>query len=305
MQKTVEFNSLGDSCKGVLYLPDDANGPVPLVIMAGGWCYTKEIVMPHYAKSFHGLGVGYLIFDYRRFGESEGEPRQHIDPWDQIEDYRNAISYAESLSEIDSDKIGIWGISYSGGHVLVTAALDARVKFAISTVPVVNGYQTMRRCHGERRFAELNEIILQDRRSRQKDNERGMLPMSSLKPHEEMSSWPYPIVNEIFNDIKEREAPLHEHHNTIESVELLMSYDITPYCKRIAETPVLMVIAEGDNITSADLEIDAFNAIKNPNKELEVIRDVTHMSLYSNADHLAKVGEVHAAWLKNTVSQLQ
>ena len=67
-----------------------------------------------------------MRFDYRRFGESTGEPRQHINPWDQIEDYRNALGFAETLPGIDRKRTGIWGISYSGGHALVAAATGRR-----------------------------------------------------------------------------------------------------------------------------------------------------------------------------------
>jgi hypothetical protein len=74
MMESVEFNSCGDVCKGVLTRPGGKSDNVPLVIMAGGWCYTKEIVMPWYGKFFEDLGCATLRFDYRRFGESSGEP---------------------------------------------------------------------------------------------------------------------------------------------------------------------------------------------------------------------------------------
>ena len=102
-ERRVEFNSCGDKIVGVLQLPDGAKGPMPLLIMAGGWCYTKEIVMPYYAQYFHEIGVGTLLFDYRCFGESEGKPRQHINPWDQIEDYKNAITWAGLQPMVDAD----------------------------------------------------------------------------------------------------------------------------------------------------------------------------------------------------------
>ena len=87
--------------------------------MAGGWCYVKELRQPQYAAEFVRRGFAALIFDYRYLGASDGEPRQHLDPWKQIEDYRNAISYLETRPDIDSDRVGVWGISYSGGHVLI------------------------------------------------------------------------------------------------------------------------------------------------------------------------------------------
>jgi hypothetical protein len=61
-------------------------------------------------------------------------------------------------------------------------------------------------------------------------------------------------------------------------------------------------VAKGDNITSADLEIDAFNAITNPNKTLAIVEGVSHMSLYSDRDHLAKVGNIQVDWLRNVLA---
>ena len=137
--RKVQFKSEDHTLSGVLVLPEGVSGPVPLVVMGGGWCYVKEIVMPHYAKGIVAAGSAVLMFDYRNFGESTGERRQHINPSEQIEDFRNAISYAETLPEIDAQRIGVWGISYAGGHVISVAAMDSRVKLAVSNIPVVNG----------------------------------------------------------------------------------------------------------------------------------------------------------------------
>lgn len=301
MEKQIEFLSEGTIVRGVLKLPETATGDVPLAIMAGGWCYVKEIVMPYYAEPLLRAGVGVLMFDYRNFGASDGDRRQHLNPWAQIEDYKNALTFAETLSGVDKDRLGVWGISYSGGHVLVVGATDPRAKFVISTVPVVDGFATMRRCHGETRFAELQKLLLDDRRERGSGGSGGMMPMSTLKPYEELSTWPYPHVKTIFEDIKSREAPLHEHHNTIESTELLLSYDVMPFAKRLYDKPVLIAIAQGDNITASDLETEVFNAIPNPNKTLAIIEGVSHMSLYSDADKLERVGNVHAEWAKRTL----
>jgi len=304
MDKRVQFRSAGETIAGVLSRPPGVDGEIPLVIMAGGWCYTKEIVIPHYAKFFHEIGCATLRFDYRNFGESSGSPRQHIDPWGQIEDYRNALSFAETLPGIDHARTGIWGISYSGGHVLITPALDTRPAFAISTVPVIDGRQTLRRIHGEVRFAKLAQLMAADRRRRFAGEPSELMKMSPTESDAEMSVWPFPHVWQGFKAIKEREAPLHEHVNTIESAEKLFAYRVIPYAKEVYETPVLVTLAHGDNITSADLEIEAFNAIPNPQKKLVSVRGVNHMSLYTNAEHLAQLGRVQRDWLKETLAGL-
>src|SRR3546814_1033313 len=90
--------------------------------------YVREVTMPTYAQKFAENGFNALIIDYRNLGVSGGDNRQHLDPWAQIRDYQNAISFLERHPAVDPDKIGAWGISYSGGHVLILAAIDERVK---------------------------------------------------------------------------------------------------------------------------------------------------------------------------------
>src|SRR5258708_16065263 len=143
VKRDIEFMSKGSKVRGWLIMPDDSPGPYPVVVMAGGWCYVKEVVMPHYAEYFVRQGLATLIFDYRNLGASEAEPRQHLDPWAQIEDYSNAINFAETQTDLDSDRIGVWGISYSGGHALILAAIEPRIKCAVSNIAVIDGYQNM------------------------------------------------------------------------------------------------------------------------------------------------------------------
>lgn len=299
MRCDVEFRSQDEVCRGWLYTPTEGKPPFATVVMGGGWCYVKEIVMPHYAECILQAGLAVLLFDYRRLGSSGGSPRQHLNPWDQIEDYRNAISFLETQPEIDSQRIGIWGISYAGGHVLIVGATDPRVRCIVSNIPVVDGYQNMRRVHGERRFAELLRTIIEDRRRRYLNPaDRGYLPMSAPEPDSTLCSWPFKDIYEIFNVIKQKEAPLHEHRNTVESVELLLSYSVSPFLGRLLSTPTLMIVAENDDKTLWDLEIDAFNQIPNPEKKLRILPDISHMSLYSNPSHLQIAGQEAGQWFR-------
>lgn len=298
MRKDVEFQSKGDICRGWLYTPDEGAGPHPLVVMAGGWCYVRELVMPRYAEFFTKAGMAVLLFDYRCLGVSGGEPRQHLDPDAQIEDYKNAISYAESLPEVDAERIGIWGISYSGGHVLITGATDPRVKCIVSTIPVVEGYRNMRRVHGTMGFRRLMAAVIEDRRRRYKrEGDRGFIPHATPDPEETLSSWPFPETYETFLELKKTEAPLYENSSTIESVELLMNYSVYPFLPRILDIPTLMLVAEGDDLTLWDLEIDAYNQIPAAKKKLFIIPQTSHMTLYSDKSKLEAAAEVATDWL--------
>jgi pimeloyl-ACP methyl ester carboxylesterase len=305
LEKKVEFNSSGYKLKGILTIPEGFAGDRPLVVMAGGWCYTKEIVMPHYGKEFHAIGCATLAFDYRNFGESEGAVRQDLNPWEQIEDIRNAVSFAETLEGIDKKRIGLMGISYAGGHAIITGAIEPRLAFIISTVPVIDGWLTARRCHGETRFAELQKVVADDRKARFEGKPSGTIAQSpKADPGKELTAWPFPHIYSGFMAIKEKEAPLHEHWTTIESVEWLLRYQVIPYAQRIFEKPVLVAIAKGDNITSSDLEIDMFNAIPSPHKQFVSIGGVDHMSLYTKPQDLAKIGKASADWLMATLATL-
>ena len=131
MRQDVEFDAEGVTLRGWLYTPDGASGPAPTVVMAHGFSAVKEMYLDRFAEAFAPAGLAALVFDNRNFGASDGEPRQEIDPWAQVRDYRHAITYAETRDEVDAGRIGIWGSSYSGGHVLVVGAIDRRVKCVV------------------------------------------------------------------------------------------------------------------------------------------------------------------------------
>jgi fermentation-respiration switch protein FrsA (DUF1100 family) len=295
LRRDVEFQSGGETVRGWLYVPD-GDGPFPLVVMAGGWCYVKELVQPHYAERFEREGLAVLLFDYRNFGASDGARRQHIDPVAQVGDYKNAISYAETLPEVDADRIGVWGLSYSGGHVLIVAATDPRVKCVSSQIPVVDGYRNMRRVHGTLGFRRFEEAILADRRRRFAGEEEGYFPHAAPDPVAEVSSWPFPETYETFKELKAREAPAYENRSSIESAELLMSYSVWPFVPRILDTPTLVIVAERDDLTLWDLEIGVYNALPTAKKKLVTIGDSTHMTLYSDRSLLAQASEASTEW---------
>jgi fermentation-respiration switch protein FrsA (DUF1100 family) len=141
LRHDITFASEGLSCAGWLYVPDDLESGEqrPAVVMAHGFSAVKEMYLYNFAEKFVEAGLVVLVFDYRYFGDSEGEPRGRLFPAEQHEDYRNAISWVSRRPEVDPDRIGVWGSSYSGGHVLHLAAFDRRIKAVVSQVPLVDG----------------------------------------------------------------------------------------------------------------------------------------------------------------------
>jgi len=130
----VSFVSAGLRCAAWLYRPP-GTGPQPIVVLAHGFALTREARLDEYARRFVAAGFAALVFDYRHFGDSAGQPRQLMDIARQLEDWRAAITYARSLDGVDGDRAAIWGTSFSGGHVAALAAADSRIAAVISQVP--------------------------------------------------------------------------------------------------------------------------------------------------------------------------
>jgi pimeloyl-ACP methyl ester carboxylesterase len=141
----VTFHSGSDWCAGWLYKPSGADNVarVPLVVMAHGFSATRELRLPAYAERFCAAGIGVLLFDYRSFGASGGEPRQVLDIGRQHADFHNALAYARDIDWVDPDRVGLFGSSFSGGHVLAVGAKDGRVKAIVSQCPFTDGLATM------------------------------------------------------------------------------------------------------------------------------------------------------------------
>ena len=131
----ISFESNGLNCAGYLYRPLDVGGRLPCVILANGFSNTMDWILPAYAERFVEAGFAVLIFDYRYFGESEGQPRQLIDVKKQREDLRSAIRFARTLTGIDPDRIALWGSSLGGGHVIAVAAEEPSIAAVIAQVP--------------------------------------------------------------------------------------------------------------------------------------------------------------------------
>ncbi len=115
-------------------------GGVPCVVMAPGFAGTRDTsALMDYARGFAAAGLDVVLFDYRGFGGSDGSPRQLVSASRQRRDYRAAIAAARRLPGVDPERIVLWGISYSGGHVVRVAAEDGRVAAVIALTPAMDG----------------------------------------------------------------------------------------------------------------------------------------------------------------------
>ena len=265
MRCDIAFNAEGTTLRGWLYTPDSGTGPFPTIVMAHGFSAVKEMYLDSYAEAFASAGLAALVFDNRNFGASDGEPRQEIDPWTQVRDYRHAITYARTRSEVDRDRIGVWGSSYSGGHALILGAIDRRIKCVVSQLPLCSGYRNILRLVRADFIAQVRAQCDQDREARFNGQPPAMVPVVSADPAEQ-SALPPVEAYQWFTETARLRAPAWRNEVTLRTVEMLMEYEPGSYIERISPTPLLMMIARQDHLTVADEAFAAFNQAREPKK---------------------------------------
>jgi pimeloyl-ACP methyl ester carboxylesterase len=148
LREDVEFQSRGERISAWHYPPQGeallaATGR-PCVVMAHGISMTRDGGLDPFAEAFAAAGCHVLVFDYRYFGGSGGEPRELVSVRRQLQDWRAAVDFARHLNDVDPERIALWGTSYSGGHVIDTASRDPRIAAVISQVPNLDGVATLR-----------------------------------------------------------------------------------------------------------------------------------------------------------------
>ena len=167
MREDITFEPYGVTCRGWFY-PAEGSGtatpatvtPGPCVVMAHGLAAVKEMRLDAYAERFAAAGLNVLVFDYRHFGDSDGEPRQLLDITKQHQDWTSAVSYARSRPEVDAARVALWGSSLSGGHVMAVARTVAPA-CVVAQVPHVSGPMSTKEL-GARAVARLLPHGLRD-----------------------------------------------------------------------------------------------------------------------------------------------
>ncbi len=270
VREDITFMSAGKKLVGWLYLPDGMKKDEkrPTIVMAHGWTALKEMYLDDYAAKFANGGFVVVVFDYRNFGGSEGEPRHHIDPYMQHEDYKNAITWATLQPMVDANRIGIWGSSYSGGHVIHLAAHDRRVKCAVAQVPLVNGVENFRRLVRADAFPGLHAWLAADRAEQYTTGKVNYLPV--VAEQGQPSALPTADSYEWFIDVWKKRAPAWENRQTVRSLELALEYNPGASIHLISPTPFMMIVAKNDVLTPTDLAIEAFGHARAP-KQLVIL----------------------------------
>jgi pimeloyl-ACP methyl ester carboxylesterase len=279
LREDVEFRSHGALLRGWLYPPRSetlrgAQGH-PMVVMAHGLSMTRDGGLEPFAEAFAAAGCRVLVFDYRCFGDSEGEPRELVSVDRQLQDYRAAIAYARGLEGVDPERIALWGTSYSGGHVIELAGKDRRIAAVISQVPNLDSLATLRsllRNESPRRLLWLAAAIVRD--ALRGLLRRAPLYLRSIAPDGDHAAY---VSAEGWEQVEQFRGPNFRNRFAPRGFLRVPPYRPIRRMREIA-CRVLLIAAERDNLTPSSAVRRAAE-LAGPNAEL-ISYPIGHFGAY-------------------------
>jgi uncharacterized protein len=272
----VHFYSGGYRLAGTLKLPPSAattRGPVPAVVHGPGWLGLRDAKLYQpYHDALVQAGFAVLVFDYRGFGDSDGDGRR-LDPAAQVEDILNAVTFLETRDEIDAGRLGAFGSGGTGGgNAVMAAGFDTRIRAVVSQVPIADGRDWLRRMRRESEWLELLDRVERDRRN------RALSGTSELvDPREEiMIATPERRTTTVKSDVDQRVPQRVE----FSSVDAILAYRPIDVAERIAPRAVMLICVERDATTPEDHAVALFERARSP-KKLVVQTGTTHYAAYA------------------------
>jgi uncharacterized protein len=254
IRKDVFFNTRdGTELGGWLYPSVGAIESCPCVVMSHGLTAQIDFGLAPFAESLQAAGIAVLVFDHRGWGRSGGEPRLESNPFLQMQDTRDAITYATTLPGINERKIGLWGTSYSGGTGIMVAAIDRRIKSVVAVCPFVSGSGIVRRQMGDQNFAAHQEAMGKARKTEMVD--------ATIQYRQHTS------IQETIDFFKEvDQAGRWENKITVRSYDMMMEFEPGDYVHRVSPTPLLMIVPTKDTRVPTDLQLDIYQRALEPKR---------------------------------------
>ena len=217
--------------------------------MAHGLSGTRNASLEPYAERFAAAGFCVLLFDYRYLGDSDGEPRQLISIPRQLEDWKSAIAFARAMPGVDPERIGLWGCSLSGGHVIVAAARDKRIAAVSAQCPMLDGHASARKVRKQVGFGKIARLAA----ASLLDTARGAFGLSPyyvplVAPPGELAAMPTP---DAYEGLKAIVPPGWRNEVAARLFLRLPFYQPIRYAREV-ECPTLIIACERDTVVSPE-----------------------------------------------------
>ncbi len=269
----VHFYSEGARLAGRLYVPEGASPDAKRagIALCHGFTGIKEFLLPQYAEAFAGAGMVALTFDYRGFGESDGQRGRLL--WrDQADDIRNAVTYLGTRDEVDETRLGLWGTSYGGALAPYAFALDERVGACVGQLGFSDGYTAAASRMPPEQIDSFRELIEQDRRQRVLRNE----PMYG----DAMALAGDPEMTEFFEEAAKELPQLLDREIMLQFFEAHMEFSPISVIHKKGDRPLLLIAAELDVVCPMDNYKELYDKAPEPKKWV-VFENTRHFELYS------------------------
>lgn len=238
------FISHGVRCAATLHKPESTT-PFPTILMVHGWGGTQLMLVTNYIQAFNDAGFGVVTFDYPGWGNSEGLPRNVINPWKREKTVESALAYTKSLPEVDHTKLILWGSSFGGGHVVQLSAEHPEVKGAIAQVPMLDGMLAVKAVPLTRMIRFCWDIFLDIA------NPFGTRYLPIISPESEYSSMDRDGAWRIERWIQENLAQPQDNRIAARSLAAMGFYRPFKHLKRI-QIPTLIIGATQDTVAPFD-----------------------------------------------------
>jgi uncharacterized protein len=267
----VSFFSEGDRLAGLWRVPDSFDGGLRAIVQGPGWLGLKDAKLyVRYHQALTDAGFGVLVFDYRGFGDSEGN-NELLSVDAQVRDLVNAVTYLTTRDDVDADAIGVFGSGGTGGgNAVILGSIDGRIRAVVSQLPVADGADWLHRMRSEHEWLSFLQALDEDRRARVLTGSGRM-----VNPREEiMVPTPERRATFVKADVDDR-VP-----STVSfgSADEILSYRPVDAAS-VLSTPLLVIGIEDDATTPTDHAVRIFEAACGP-KALIMQRHTTHYAAY-------------------------
>lgn len=279
----VTFFSQGTRVSALLRLPE-GTGPFPAVVMCAGMTLTRDVWLQPNAEWLVARGFATLSFDYRGFGASDGQPRCRLVPAMQVDDVRAALTFLETVPQVDAKRLALFGVSLGASIAVATAGVDARVKATVAVAGPMDLGRVWRAFPG---FDGFQAKVHAARQKAVTTNETSTIKLSRL-----LASDPETCAK------IERDAPLFPHWRpelTFESLADLFEFVPEQRVADISPRAVLFVAPENDTLI-AGAELPSAHAKAKEPKRLVVLPGLAHHEIYGSGAGFTPTMEATAAF---------
>lgn len=297
VRRAISFKSDGETLHGWLYLPSEIplGKKLPAIVTANALTGVKEINLPEYAMRFAEAGFVTIIFDYRYWGESTGEPRYHISPVEQREDISSALTFLARQPEVDPSRIGGWGISMGGGHMLFMATWEPRFKAVAAVSTGVSHQKDMDLLSDEEAKARYREILAASEAERKGRADAKITTMQAWCPEPvEGCALPVKEAYDFYEAARKSYAPTFENKLSSTSFQNMQLDDVA-FAINLAKVPVLILHPDKDVVPVEDV---LFYYKRTPEPKRLVVFSGLHTSTYVGGKYLEEAALESIAWFK-------